>query len=67
MFTRYINVTYAILRIRGGNGNTLQENHLDEIHMMLLRQVKGRKLKYTIEETLGFTQGDSIPILTKLG
>lgn len=44
-----------------------RRNHLDEIHMMLLRQVRGRKLKYTIEKILGFTQGDSIPILTKLG
>lgn len=35
---------------------------LGEIHMMLLPQGRGRKLKYTTEEILGFTQGDSIPI-----
>ena len=44
-----------------------RKNYLDEIHMMLLLHIRGRKLKYTIEEILGFTPGDSIQILTKLG
>ena len=44
-----------------------RKNYLDEIHMMLLPQGRGGKLRDTTEEILGFTQGDSIPILTKLG
>ena len=30
-------------------------NYLDEIHMTILLKVRGGKLKYTIEEILGFT------------
>ena len=44
-----------------------RKNYLGEIRMMLLLHIRGRKLKYTTEEILGFTQGDSIQILTKLG